>query len=195
MQRQGHFFLHFLWPICLAFLLLTLLSHHFDLAPACRVHWPPPISPQDMAAWELRGAGTAPLQWSPAPQSVAGSLVSHHFGRKELCKQMCASWSSHCLQMSGASGGLGAARGGLPSCRDGRAGCVEWRGGGDTMSLCPGLGLAPGTCNYRINAASIFCCCCCWSCCCCICCNIRSGSTGWLGAVASRRAGAALSML
>ena len=97
--------------------------------------------------------------------------------------------------MSGEQGGLSAARGGSPAFRDGRAGCVEWRGGGDTMSLCPGLGLAPGTCNYCINAASIFCCCCCWSCCCCICCNIRSRSTGWLGPVTSPPVCAALSVL
>ena len=60
------------------------------------------------------------------------------------------------------------------------------------MSLCPSLGLTPGPSNYCNNAASI---CCCWSCCCCICCNIRSRSTGWLAAVASPRAGAALSVL
>jgi hypothetical protein len=107
-----------------------------------------------------------------------------------LCKQMCASWSSYCLQMSGARGGLGAARGGSLACRDDRAGCVECRGGGDTMSLCPGL--APGAGNCCISIASI---CFCWICCCSICCNIWSRSTGWLGPVASPRAGAALSVL
>ena len=86
------------------------------------------------------GSGGSACCWLPTEPSLRTDCTA-------LCKQMCTFSVSHCLQMCGARGDLGAARLGSPACRGGRAGSVEWRGGGGTVSPGPGLGPAPGGCN------------------------------------------------